>query len=764
MIPPSSSGDSYNGDGFGGNGSAAGTELLVPSRSTLPADPLTEWSDGSAAWAPDAQHHGINPLEFLSGLQRRWMLALGVSSGLAALTMIAVYFLFPPEDVATAYLRVSPVKPSYIEGRAPRTATPDEVQRTQQNEQAFCKSHDVIVAALRAPAVQEAKIVQENSNRKIDFLTEQLDVGFLPRSDIMQVRLRGENKRELKAIVDEVVRQYLALGVNKERDDLRKKTTELKGIVQRKQTELDGARKSAKEKAATLGVATAANAKVQNELLLYELQKQRKIQSDTAVELTAAESALYLAATELQEFKRRGVTESMIDTELARDPTFAEMKGQVVQFETAYRAQIARLPKGSQPSPSIRQLAQAYQEAQSQVSNYRRQSGQKIRKAFEERMDSDIRLRRAHVGLLQERAKKHEQDVTDMVDEVKKKTSATEELAADEENIMRLVEYINAKSQIIDDWDLENNANNTRLRVELMQEATSPDETSTLRQIMITLGAGLITGCIGLCAVGGWEYLKRRLSSVGDVSKQLGLHLVGTVPALPSRAGATARGITAEQFDALLADSIDSIRTAIIHGAAGEGNRTLMVTSAWDGEGKTTVASQLAASLARCGRRTLLVDADVRNPTLHELFDLPAGVGLCEVLRGAAEPHTAIRATQDGNLWLLSAGEVDHRSIQALENDAIGMLFRELKAEYDFVVVDTAPVLAVADPLLIGQHVDGAIVSARLGYSQRPKIDEAVKRLRAVGITVLGAVVNGTKPAKSHRASDRLALTAAESP
>jgi capsular exopolysaccharide synthesis family protein len=189
-----------------------------------------------------------------------------------------------------------------------------------------------------------------------------------------------------------------------------------------------------------------------------------------------------------------------------------------------------------------------------------------------------------------------------------------------------------------------------------------------------------------------------------------------------------------------------------------------MVTSAWDGEGKTTVASQLAASLARCGRRTLLVDADVRNPTLHELFDLPADVGLCEVLRGVVEPHAAIRETQDSNLWLLSAGEVDHRSIQALENDAIGMLFRELKAEYDFVVIDTAPVLAVADPLLIGQHVDGAIVSARLGYSQRPKIDEAVQRLRAVGVTVLGAVVNGTKPVKSHRASERPALTAAETP
>jgi capsular exopolysaccharide synthesis family protein len=187
-----------------------------------------------------------------------------------------------------------------------------------------------------------------------------------------------------------------------------------------------------------------------------------------------------------------------------------------------------------------------------------------------------------------------------------------------------------------------------------------------------------------------------------------------------------------------------------------------MITSAWDGEGKTTVASQLAASLARCGRRTLLVDADFRNPTLHELFDLPNDRGLCEVLRGEVEPHKGIRETPAANLWLLSAGDFCHRSIQALENDAFGMLFRELKSEYDFVIVDTAPVLVVADPMLIGQHVDGAIVSARLGYSQRPKIEEAVKRLRAVGVVVYGAVVNGTKPVRSRRAGERPALASTD--
>ncbi len=759
MIPPSSSGGDFNGDGYGGNGSGTGTGLMAPSRTTLSADPTTEWVDGSASWSPDAQHHGINPLEFLIGLKRRWLLALSVSGGLALATMIAVFFAFPTEDVSTAYLRVSAVKPSYIEIRTPRPPSPDEVQRTQNNELAFCKSHDVIRAVVRVPEVIETAVMQENSGRAIDFLMGELEVGFEPRSDLMYVRMRGESKGQLKTIVDEVVKQYMTLGVQKEREELRKKLLDLRSVVQQKVNELKKERDAAKAKAETLGVATSANAKVQNELLLYELQKMRKMQSDTEVEHGAAISTYQLAGAELAEFKRRGVTDSMIDAELARDPTFADMKGQALQMETAYRAQAGRLPPGTQPSPTIRQLAQGYQEAQRQVSEYRRQAGKRIRKAFEEQMDSALRLHQARVLVLAERAKQYKVAADKMLDDVKVKTNAAEELAENEEKITRLIAYINQKSEIVDDWELENKA---PLRVVSIQEATSPQVTSQWKQVMMVLGAGLISSCIGLCFVGGWEYLKRRLSSVGDVSKQLGLKLVGTVPALSSRAGAGAQGAAGEQFDAMLADSIDSIRATLMHGAAGDGHRALMVTSAGDGEGKTTVASQLAASLARCGRRTLLVDADVRNPTMHELFDLPADVGLCEVLRGTVEPHAAIRETPSGNLWLLSAGEVDHRSIQALENEAIGMLFRELKSEYDFVIVDTAPVLAVADPLLIGQHVDGAILSSRLGYSQRPKIEEAVNRLQAVGVTVLGAVVNGTKPVKSRRAGDRPALVGAE--
>lgn len=753
MIPPSSSDGDFGGS-FNGNGSATGTELLAPTRTILPAEPVTDWGDVPAAWPTDAQQHGINPLEFLQALKRRWMLALGVSGGLSVLVMVAMFFLFTPEQEATAYLRVAPVRPSYIEGGRAKSASPDEVQRNQQNEMAFCKSEGVLRAVVRETKVLETQLMQQNRNRLVDFLNEELQVGFVPRSDIMYVRLKGPKKEELATIVDEVVRQFLAQGVQEERAKLKKKTVDLREVVRQKQLELNGLRESARKQADAVGAPTAANAKVMMEILLFELEKVRKQLADVEMQHSEQVRKLQFAQAQMAEIKRRGASEAMIDEQLARDPIYVDMKTQAAQLEASYRAQASRA--GGQASPTIRQLGQAFQESQQRIGEFRRQAAAKIKKALEEQMDSDVRLLRADIMILGQRHKQLQEEAEKKLEDVKKKTSATEELAAKEETILRLVEFVNAKSTVIGDWDLELMAPD---RVEVMQSATSPEGTSQLQRIMLTLGAGFITVCIGLCAVGGWEYLKKRLANVGDVSKHLGLSVVGTVPALPSRAGAqVARGISAEQFDAMLADSIDSIRAALIHGAASDGHRTLMVTSAWEGEGKTTVASQLAASLARCGRRTLLVDADFRNPALHELFDLGNDAGLCEVLRGEAEPQAAIRETPAANLWLLSAGAMDHRSVQALENDAIGMLFRELKAEYDFAVVDCAPVLAVADPMLIGQHVDGALVSVRLGHSQRPKVDEAVKRLRSVGITVFGAVVNGTKPMRSRRAVERAAL------
>ena len=130
-----------------------------------------------------------------------------------------------------------------------------------------------------------------------------------------------------------------------------------------------------------------------------------------------------------------------------------------------------------------------------------------------------------------------------------------------------------------------------------------------------------------------------------------------------------------------------------------------MITSAAGGEGKTTLASQLARQVypgQGLWRKTLLVDGDLRNPAAHKVFDLPLEPGLCELLRGEANAADVVKPTLLSRLWLLPAGHWDAHAIQALAQDDVRGKLEQLKEHYDFIIIDSCPVLPVADALAAG--------------------------------------------------------------
>jgi succinoglycan biosynthesis transport protein ExoP len=190
-------------------------------------------------------------------------------------------------------------------------------------------------------------------------------------------------------------------------------------------------------------------------------------------------------------------------------------------------------------------------------------------------------------------------------------------------------------------------------------------------------------------------------------------------------------------------ESIDAIRTLLLRDASLESTRVVMVTSAVDGEGKTTLASHLAGSLARAGRRTLLVDCDLRCPAVHQLFELPMQPGFSEALLGEIGLDDVVQETPIDGLWIIAAGQWDREVVQALAKEGVEALFERLKEQFDFVIVDSHPVLDATDSLLIGQHVDAVLLSLLRDVSQVPRVYAAGQRLTNLGIRVLGAVVNG---------------------
>src|SRR5439155_14088017 len=202
--------------------------------------------------------------------------------------------------------------------------------------------------------------------------------------------------------------------------------------------------------------------------------------------------------------------------------------------------------------------------------------------------------------------------------------------------------------------------------VTIQDPATAFEVKNVKKQIMMASAAGGVAMGVVLLIIAYWEFRVRRINTADDVVHGLGWRLVGQLPALPGqgRGGLLRKQTDPRYWQNLMTESVDAVRTMILHAARVDGLRTVMVTSAVSGEGKTSLSCHLACSLARAGRKTLLLDCDMRNPAAHRLFELPAEPGLCEVLRGEIPLAEVIRATPATNLWLIPAGQFDEQALQ----------------------------------------------------------------------------------------------------
>lgn len=170
--------------------------------------------------------------------------------------------------------------------------------------------------------------------------------------------------------------------------------------------------------------------------------------------------------------------------------------------------------------------------------------------------------------------------------------------------------------------------------------------------------------------------------------------------------------------------------------------RSIVITSASPGDGKTTVAANLALAFALEGRRVLLVDGDLRRSTVHRMFKVPRSPGLAELLDGSAEIKGCVHPSNVDGLFVLPAGEPPVDGGHLLEGESFRKLLDELRESFDLLVIDTAPALAVADAAVVGPLADGVLVVVRAGVTDRADAVEAMRQLAAAGANVVGGVIN----------------------
>ena len=240
--------------------------------------------------------------------------------------------------------------------------------------------------------------------------------------------------------------------------------------------------------------------------------------------------------------------------------------------------------------------------------------------------------------------------------------------------------------------------------------------------------------------------LDTRIRTLTEMRRALNLGVLGIIPAIgrEQREATGEVGLISHALPrSFLSEAYKTIRTNLEFLRRGHKAEVILVTSPGAGDGKSTTASNLAISLAHAGRKVLLVDADLRRPTLHAIFATGRDRGLPHVLKDILPLHRAVRPTLVENLDLLTAGPEVSNPAELLASPHLASALKEMRQAYDVVIVDSSPLLAVADPSILAQAADGILLVVRTTATRRQDVERTVELLRALGAPVLGAVING---------------------
>jgi polysaccharide biosynthesis transport protein len=287
--------------------------------------------------------------------------------------------------------------------------------------------------------------------------------------------------------------------------------------------------------------------------------------------------------------------------------------------------------------------------------------------------------------------------------------------------------------------DLQVSAKGPDWVLRLIEPPVAPQNPSSPRRSRVFgvgLGAGLALGALLALAR---ELRDQRLQTIEEIGEAMGLPVLGIVPHL-RRAERVRVVSTQVQGDAL--EAFRAMRASLYCSPGWRNGKTLMVTSAAAGEGKSTTVSNLAETLARAGRRVLIVDADFRRPTQQTIFGLPLGLGLQDVLAGQIDWRDAVQHTKNPHVDLLASGSALTGTRDRLYDQTFPGILEELATHYDHVLVDSPPLLSVAEARILARHCAATILVARAGQTTRRACAQACRSLASARAIVLGVVIN----------------------
>ena len=689
----------------------------------------------------------ITPVS-LARAVRRYALVFLLFVAAAAAAGAAVWFFLPlPHWAASVTYRVSAAPPGIVD---PGALRPLDFVSYKQQQAAILHNRALMASVLADPAVANLSMFNpKETDDPVAWLIKNLQIGFSHGPEYMQLAVEGDDPVQLLTLLKALSAAYLKTS------DARDRGSRVDQLEQLRKTQEQIDSKLRDSRGKITNAMKRLNATDPFTLLYRERFLEQLI--------SQVESQLSNVTLSLKQLRASGSVNGLTSTAPAAAPELAPIVlDELVAVHPAMRALQTRkaalqqslaqdntkLVPG-QPFPIVDRKRDELAKLEAEIKVLPAKLRPEIATTFQA---EQVKLARQNVSTYNEKIAQYEQYQGDLNEEHQKLIAKRKDLNTISTEVKELTDdaaAVEAKSkQIAAAIEAIKPELDAPARVTLWEEpAVTPGIEGKRRAKYTAMAAGAVL-LLGLALVQWLELRGRRVQTAEEVAHGTGLAVIGTVPFIPPGGGGDR-----DLFSHLLTEAINTTRTMILNPHAHPDvphPRTILITSASSGEGKTSLATHLAVSLAGTGRRVLLIDADMRRPTAHAVLGVAGGPGLAEYLLGDARPDSFVTECRVPGLHFLPAGRWHPSAGAALNTLRWQDLLRDSAAAYDFVLIDSPPILPVADTLSIARGVDGVLFAVMRDWSRHASVTAACSRLQMVHARILGVVLSGAPVSRGH--------------
>jgi len=672
---------------------------------------------------------------------------LGVFVLVAAPVLAAIWAMVVPQYRATAQVRVRPIIPRLVFKTEDNGLIP--LYQSYLNTQvAVIRSPTVLQRVLDRPEVQrtawysrprEALAVGGGAS-PMERLAGDLVVRPRGRTEVIDIALAAPDAHDAAVIVNAVLDEYIRF-VNErseQTDDRLFQTLAEQHSALRNR--IKGLRQTAAQIRKELGTSDPAQLISQRRLRIEQLRAQLE---DLGRQISLVEwQQKQLERTKKQDAQQAGghAEEPGASSRYALDPEWRRLQIEFKTARTRLEIEKARLGEVHPTMVALRKradlAAELLREREAQLDRQwaaarSGASGERTEGALLAGFGSpaeQVELLKYKEKLLREAIAKEELEFARDFDKVRL-------LEEESEAIRHTQELYSAVRARLDQKEMERNVPGS---IEVLARAFAPS--APYRDRRVLLSAMIL--CVALAGGLGVAYLRattsQAIQEAGDLAQTVRAPFLGQLPLVREH-----RDLAPERCPGL-GESIRMVRTALLQRISGQQGSAVQITSAGAGAGKTTVAVLLAKSLAQCGKKVLLVDTDLRNPTVSERFGIDPSPGILGSLTAQAADLQAIIETDTVRLSVLPAGNVTSETDpELLANGAFSTCLERWRRKFDIILLDSPPILPVADARILSRMVDGTIMVVREGHCRRAEVVDALAYLGTSGGKLLGTVFIG---------------------